>query len=50
MAGCLINLFSPGLVETREAVEDQRETSIQWPVAGRIIKNKTMPVGKMPSG
>lgn len=48
--GALLKLFSSGLVETREAVGDQRETSVQWPVAGRIIKNKAMPEGKMLSG
>lgn len=49
MAGSL-NLLVPGLVEIREAIGDQKETSIQKPVGGRITKNKTVPVGKIFSG
>lgn len=46
-----VYLFILELVETREVLGDQWETRAQEPIAGRITKNKAMPVGKkMPAG
>lgn len=42
--------MAPGLVEIRKAIGDQKETSIQKPVGGRITKNETVLVSKMLSG